>query len=330
MTESVIDFPKDSLCPEVWDKVVAVDGMREVWQLKPEVRAKIQEVFEQIVETTKQHFNIIHITGSITSNSYVENADIDMHFLSDQHDVDEAQAEEINKLIKDVYKKTFIGSHPIEVYYQPNKFQDLMSVGCYDFFTNKWLVGPELTSKDFNPYKEYYAEVQKKSEALASQIRNMIFSIYEIAIVYKKNIGTDFGSSIRSIFVKKLQEVQQLYDSIRQMRKVYSSPESEEQALKFRSSRKWKIADASFKLFDKYGYMAILKQFVEDSKLVSSSDQVDYEVVEDILNTVKKYINNADKLAEKEIFEDEDIGEDRQLNEAISNNVLSWYNKFKF
>jgi len=31
MTESVIDFPKDSLCPEIWDKVVAADGMREVW-----------------------------------------------------------------------------------------------------------------------------------------------------------------------------------------------------------------------------------------------------------------------------------------------------------
>lgn len=45
------------------------------------------------------------------------------------------------------------------MYFQPNKFQDLMSVGCYDVFTGKWLVGPELTSKDFNPYKEYYAEV---------------------------------------------------------------------------------------------------------------------------------------------------------------------------
>jgi len=77
----------------------------------------MQEVFEKIVEATHQHFNIVHITGSITSNSYTENADIDMHLLSDQYDVDEARAEEINKMIKAAYKKAFIGKHPIEVYY---------------------------------------------------------------------------------------------------------------------------------------------------------------------------------------------------------------------
>ena len=87
----------------------------------------------------------------------------------------------------------------------------------------------------------------------------MIFSIYEIAIVYKKNLNTDFSSAIRSILIDKLQHVQELYDNMRAMRKVYSSPESEEQALQYRTSRKWKIADASFKLFDKYGYIAILK-----------------------------------------------------------------------
>jgi predicted nucleic acid-binding protein len=103
---------------------------------------------------------------------------------------------------------------------------------------------------------------------LSNNIRNTIFSIYEIAIVLKKNINTDFGNNIRSVFVSKLEEAKTLYENIRQMRKVYSSPESVEQALKYRSSRKWKIADASFKLFDKYGYMAILKQFVESYDLI--------------------------------------------------------------
>ena len=52
------------------------------------------------------------------------------------------------------------------------------------------------------------------------------------------------------------------------MRKVYSTPTSMEEALKFRSSRKWKIADAAFKLFDKYGYMAILKEFTQLNSLI--------------------------------------------------------------
>ena len=89
------------------------------------------------------------------------------------------------------------------------------------------------------------------------------------------------------------------------MRKVYSSPETPEQALQYRQSRKWKVADASFKLFDKYGYMAIMKKFIEDYELVSSTDDVDLDVVEDVLATVKNYINNVDKLAEQE-FESEE------------------------
>lgn len=40
-TESVIDFPKATLCPEIWEKVVDANGMNEIWQLKPDVKAKI-------------------------------------------------------------------------------------------------------------------------------------------------------------------------------------------------------------------------------------------------------------------------------------------------
>ena len=76
-TESVIDFPKDTLCPDVWEKVVAADGMDEVWQLKHDVKDKVLKVWKHVCPNAK----VVHITGSITSNSYTENADIDVHFL---------------------------------------------------------------------------------------------------------------------------------------------------------------------------------------------------------------------------------------------------------
>lgn len=35
---------------------------------------------------------------------------------------------------KDIHTdKDKIGDHPLEVYFQANPYQDLMSVGCYDF-----------------------------------------------------------------------------------------------------------------------------------------------------------------------------------------------------
>jgi hypothetical protein len=40
-TESVMDFPKETLCPEIWEKVVDQNGMNEVWKLIPEVKTKI-------------------------------------------------------------------------------------------------------------------------------------------------------------------------------------------------------------------------------------------------------------------------------------------------
>ena len=81
-TESVIDFPKATLCPEIWEKVVDQNGMNEVWKLIPEVKAKIMNFIQKLADLAKLQFpNEIHITGSITSNSYTENADIDIHIL---------------------------------------------------------------------------------------------------------------------------------------------------------------------------------------------------------------------------------------------------------
>lgn len=321
LNDSVIDFPKDSLCLEVWEKVIDKNGVNEVWQLKPEIRTTIQQLVETLASQTKINFTDIHITGSITSNSYTQNADIDVHLLIDQYTSNSEQDNQINQTLIKAYKsigKIFVGKHPIEVYFQPNKFQDLMSVGCYDLTKNKWLVGPDFTDQSFNPFSEYYQEIQQSSEEILQKIRNVIFSIYEIAIVCKKNHSTELYPSLRPILVNKLTDVQSLYDEIRNKRKVYSTPTSAEEALAFRNLRKWKVADAAFKLLDKYGYTAILKQFIEDYKLLQQSTEVDIEVIENILDTVKKYINNADKLSETEIFENE------QINEGVKDVVASF------
>jgi predicted nucleotidyltransferase len=136
----------------------------------------------------------------------------------------------------------------------------------------------------------------------------MILSVYEISIVYLKNINQSIGPSIRSHLLSKLADSKKLYDEIRNSRKVFSSPSSEEEAIKYKNSRKWKIADASFKLFDKYGYLAILKEFIKVYDLMNSSSDIDIEGINDILETIKKYLYNADKLAETEIYEDDKIG----------------------
>lgn len=172
MKESVIDFPKEALCPEIWEKVLDAQGINEVWQLVPSVQAKIQEFIESLIDTAQlPQPEKIHITGSITSNQYTENADIDIHFLGFNtnelsEDVQKRLTDSLKSLRETNKELTYIGNHPFEVYYQTNEFQDYMSVGCYDFINSRWLVGPELTDPKFNPYSEYYQEINEYAQKL--------------------------------------------------------------------------------------------------------------------------------------------------------------------
>ena len=81
--ESVMDFPKDGLCPDIWTLGFAADGATPEWVLQPEVREQLLNVAAFVCNSAGFNLKgvIVHITGSITSNSFTENADIDLHFM---------------------------------------------------------------------------------------------------------------------------------------------------------------------------------------------------------------------------------------------------------
>ena len=155
--ESILDFPKDGLNPLIWKQ--NADGS---FALREDAEQKIQ----QIVDWARQTFKIpdmhVNITGSSTSNSYSSNSDIDIHFNSPKFKTD--KADEFNKLFRKAFERLVsqrpeladINGIKTEIYMQPNPFQDLMSVGCYDFINKIWLVGPEMKDQDFDPYAEYF------------------------------------------------------------------------------------------------------------------------------------------------------------------------------
>jgi hypothetical protein len=59
MTESILDFPKESLCPEIWEKVININGTYEIWQIKPEVEQQIKTVVLKTCEFAKIEFEHI-------------------------------------------------------------------------------------------------------------------------------------------------------------------------------------------------------------------------------------------------------------------------------
>ena len=313
--ESVLDFPSEGLCQDIWENV---EGLG--WRMLPEVKDKLLRIARMVCDEAKVDFDrtSVYITGSITSNTFTPTADIDMHFRL-LYTIREF-AEMTQKRFRDAFeqvKQRFesnglqndeefaVAGHPVEVYYQPNEFQDFMSVGCYDLKREQWLVGPELKDQSYDPYSELYKDIKSKSEKLIEGIRTAVMKVYENAVVFKKvdadSQDKDMRQSAFSDFRHSLQDAVEIFDKAREMRKVYSSPKSKEQALKYRNSKKWKVADATFKLMDKFGYLAILKQYKEALKKVDTGDgDLSAEAAQDVLDAAKEYINNDEKLAEQD------------------------------
>ena len=137
--------------------------------------------------------------GSICSNSYSEDSDIDIDFCAPGATSDDND-EDVVMEFGWAFKKNFIenymeknpedakiGSHPLEVYFSPNPFQCFMSVGCYNVLEEKWEVGPELKREGFDPVSEYYADAMKQVDKILKDIRSKIFEVYELAFVSKKS-----------------------------------------------------------------------------------------------------------------------------------------------
>lgn len=268
MNESVLDYPKEDLDKNVWTK-----NERGEYVLTPDAEEKISNVVRFMTDGDGVHLNSfgVRITGSITSNQYSDTSDVDVHFSSDE--ISETDAEEFNKVFRkrfdDVFKKIYpkrfytIGTHQIEVFFQANPHQDMMSIGCYDFLGKKWLVGPEFVPQDFDPYSEYYHENMQYVNSIIDDIRSIILECYEHALVLKNSKDDSFvNSEYRDLF-GKLARAANIFHRAREFRKACSSPKSDEQALSFRTSRKWKVADSAFKLLDKFGYLGILREFTK-------------------------------------------------------------------
>lgn len=165
LSESSIDFPKDSLCPEVWQRAVGPDGLHETWLLTGEAEAAVLAFVQAaLAKTGFQKPSSIHIVGSIASTQWTETCDVDVHLvgIAPAGEASDEASKKLRAAARELEAsafKTEIGKHPLELYAQGNQFQDLMSAGCYDVEERKWLVGPDIVDPDFNPYSELMADV---------------------------------------------------------------------------------------------------------------------------------------------------------------------------
>ena len=290
INESILDFPKEGLCPGIWEK----------HENEYVLTQKAKSALMAVVLWVQQRFNIpnmgANLTGSITSNSYGSDSDLDVHFNSPN--IKKAKADDFVKVLRDAFENEFkrdfpqlcdVDGHPIEVYFQKNPFQDLMSVGCYDLINEMWLVGPDFNGMDFDPYSEYYNDDMRYVDDIIDDVRNSIMESYEKSLVLIKVKDNKFKHEIEKQFVKALSKSASLFNKLRNHRKASSQPKNEKDAMRLRASRSWKIADSSFKLLDKFGYTAILKTI---TTFFTEKDAKEFDSVAAAMSIVKAVDDN--------------------------------------
>lgn len=328
LLESVLDAPKPGLDPAVWQD--DPNGGQPV--LSEEALRKLGSALEWVQEQYKFSNLSVYIIGSICSNSWSENSDIDIDFCATgatQDDSDEDVVKEfgwgfkknfIENYMEKFPEESKIGTHPFEVYFNPNPFQCFMSVGCYNVLEKKWEVGPELKSEGYDPVSKYYADAMKQVDKILKDIRGKIFELYELAFVSKKSSDLSFKDETFKTIFEKLYDISELFKTMKRVRANFQKPcKSKEEALKRRKDKKQHVVDAAFKFLEKFGYIQIMRDVIKlyDDKNAGAKLSQNY-IVDQILASIKanmslKHLQDSEdqefikKLEETEL--DEGVGD---------------------
>lgn len=337
--ESILDEPRATLDPSVWQELPG--SSKPI--LTDEAASKLHKAIEWVQEQYNFSNLSVFLLGSICSNSYSKDSDIDIDFCAPGATTDDDDEDVVTEFGW-AFKKNFIdnyakkspddaqiGGHPLEVYFSPNPFQCFMSVGCYNVLEGKWEVGPELKKEGFDPIAEYYGDAMKQVDKILKDIRSKIFEVYELAFVIKKSSDQPFKDKTFETLSSKLEDISELYKTMKRVRSNFQKPcKSKEEALKRRKDKKQHVVDAAFKFLDKFGYIAIMKDMIQlyDDKKAGAKLSINY-IVSQILASVKenmslKHLQDSEdqefikKLEEADQLLNESIGKSVSLAAVIS------------
>jgi len=300
--ESSIDFPREDLDLDVWKKE------DNTYVIHPAVRRKIlnfiakypEEDLIDIAAAGESKSATIHIVGSIGTNQYLDDSDIDVHIVvskdSEYHGDEEFQ-EKTRKWFnehRDEYDG-YVGKHPIEIYLQYDPAQDFMSDSCYDLLADEWIVGPKIVSLDYDPYEDFshiaddIRSAVQNADILFGELKRDLID-YDVIKLAMEKMPEEDKKRLLNKLKDKLDELENDIKALYKKRKEWaelrhsaSKPATPEQALKdVELARKWRDTNAIFKFIDRYKY---LKTIGDLEKLLA-----DDEITPDEVNIIKKIV----------------------------------------
>jgi len=302
LKESLVDFAHPDLPLDVWYKTQGGS-----YTLKNDAKEAIFRFINgypggDILAATVNP----RIIGSITTNQFLENSDIDVH-LTPKNPA--AWSEDLVWKVKTWFDNNrvkyngFVANHPIEIFIQRNPATDYLSPGYYDINTETWRKGPKIVPTDYDPYEEYsdladdMKDAVKDTDLMLGELKRDVidFEFIEAAI-------SEMSQEDKQKFLGKLEgKLKEIETDIAELqrhknnwvvkRRLDREPATPEEALKdIELAKEWSDSNAMFKLIGRYQYITVINKLREVLK-------DDGEVSPEELDTIKGVLGVQDVSA---------------------------------
>ncbi|MHA1591102.1 MAG: hypothetical protein ACTSUP_01195 [Candidatus Heimdallarchaeaceae archaeon] len=292
LNESIIDFPRKDLDPAIWDKV---NGF---YVIKPDVKKIILNTLDKYIKINlKETADEIHITGSIGTNTFTDDCDLDVHIVTNTNKIDNPEdvQGDVFKFFRSEENIVYIKGHNIEVYLQFNPKQEFLAESCYDLTNDVWIKGPKIVPESYDPYTDF-SDILGDVKELAKEADEEMGELHRDVVDYNtilSAVGNLSGGAKRRLLTKLKDKLYEIEDDIKrlkkqklswiQLRRESSLPVSEEEALKdVKVAKRFHEANAIFKFLNRYKYVLVisrLEKILDDKKI----DQKEIDIIKDVM-----------------------------------------------
>jgi hypothetical protein len=293
--ESSVDFAQEDLPKDIWDK--NTDGN---YKIKSDIEGKIRQALKAYKDVDLEDIaQSIHIVGSLGTNQWTKDADLDVHIIPDLEKISDPEA--LQRSIKKWYRENAesVGGHKIEVYLQLNPAQEMVGDALYELGTHTWLKGPTTVPQDFNPYDEFKGildtidSVVGETDKVMGELKRDVIDYDTIKQAISK-MPKETKEKLKVSLEAKLQEIEASIEELMkhkkewlERRKQSSVPTTPNQALDdLEYIKKWKDENATFKFLNRYDYLRLITDMEEMLKSDGGIDPQEVDKIKDMLGVM--------------------------------------------
>jgi predicted nucleotidyltransferase len=282
---SVLDYVQETFDTEVWDVSDAKKGLP---RLKDEAKKQIVRVLESVLKDNfgkiLNYIKTIYIIGSITTQQWINESDIDVTIIIDMdlfkrltknEKLSDKDALELIRNAIIPYNGFLLlkTKHPVNYFIRSDDISLDVSDAVYDLKNDVWLKSPPSGEEVKVPLEEEKADIWNKAREWAENLDLAIGETKRDLIDYQTLLNAlkqspKYRTKLEELLLKKLEEINGditkvvgEYEKIHEERvKAFESElDKGKMGLQDLLSKNWLPENLAYKLLERWRYLKLLK-----------------------------------------------------------------------